>query len=342
MIWFLAMVGCKPSLTFQVTRPAEVVIEQDIQKLAVIDRAGTNDADATATAFVEELLALSNPRFSLSSRVAARSAMGEIAPPDGEVLRPEHTQALCDRLSVSGIVSLEAIDIDDGWASSSYTEERTETVTVNGRAREEVREVEVFVEEFVAEIATTWRLYSCEGRVRDYYQTVVSSAWLGEGDSRSDARLDVGETDDLKGDLAVTAAWVYLKRISPFDVEITRKYYRGVGGSLRTGSVHMAAGNWSAAEQALRSGAKDSGGKKKGKHLYNLAVVSEQQGDLTAAQKQAKRANSLIDSSLSEELVRRLRGRARQEVEIKEQLDEPAPASPPPLPLPNQRVDVDE
>ncbi|CAN0461633.1 unnamed protein product, partial [Ectocarpus fasciculatus] len=111
MIWFVALVGCQPSLRFQVTRPAEVDIPQDINKIAIIDRAGTDDADATATAFVEELLLLSSPRFALSSRVAARSAMGEIAPADGEPLKAQHTEALCQRLGVNGIVSLEEMNI---------------------------------------------------------------------------------------------------------------------------------------------------------------------------------------------------------------------------------------
>jgi hypothetical protein len=325
MIWLLALVGCRHTLTFEVTRPAEIAVDQDIQKLAEIDRFGSDSAQSTTSAFIDELLLLESPRFSATSRQAARNATAQINATEGAPLAPEHTRKLCEDLAVTGIVSLEEMNVDDGWAFSTRTESETTTSTVNGAVREVTRDIVTHEATYTAEIATTWRLYSCEGRVRDFYQTLVTSSWYGEGSSRADARTNVGETDALMEDLAVTAAWVYLKRISPYDVNISRRYYSALGGDLREGARYLRDGQLTLAEETLRSGARSASGKKKGKLLYDLAVVSEQKGELDTALSQARRAHKLLDSALSEELVRRLRARARQESEIKSQLDEPAP-----------------
>lgn len=332
MMWIAVMLmGCRPSITFNVTRPAELAVEQNIQRLAVLNRHGSDSANATSAAFINELLALSNPRFTAVSRQAANNAMSSINATEGLPLSPTQISSICDELSVSGIVSLEEMNTTDTWSFGERVEEETTTVTVNGRSREETREVIVHEAYYNIDIATTWRLYSCEaGRVRDDYQTIVSSTWAGEGDSRGDARSDVGDIDSLQEDLSITAAWVYLKRISPYDVSITRKYYRGFGSShLRLGGLELSLGRLEDAQQTLRRGAKASDGKKKGKMLYNQALVSEQLGELETALKQARRANALLDSNLSNELVRRLRARLHQEAEIREQLDEaPAPEEP--------------
>jgi hypothetical protein len=329
MMWITAMLmGCRPAITFNVTRPAEIAVEQNIQRLAVINRFGSDSATATSAAFVSELLALANPRFSAVSRQAANNAMASVNATEGAPLGPTQVTSLCESLGVSGIVSLEEMDTTDTWSFSERINEETTTVTVNGRSREETREVTIHEAFYNVDIATTWRLYTCEsGRSRDFYQTVVSSSWTGEGSSRGDARTDVGNTDNLTEDLAITAAWVYLKRISPYDVSITRKYYRGFGNNeLRLGGLYLTAERYEDAQKTLRSGAKGADGKRKGKMLYNLALASEQLGDLEAALKQSRRANNLLNNNLSNELVRRLRARVQQEAEIKEQLDE-APAA---------------
>ena len=335
MIWLVvAMMGCRPAMTFRVTRPAEIAVDQSIQKLAVIDRAGSPASQATSSAFVDELLALSSPRFTAVSRQASRRAFSAVTVTEGDTIRPAQAGAMCKDLNVTGIVSLEHMQVSDDWFFDTRIEEETTTVTVNGRAREETREVIVHEATYTAEIATTWRLYSCQGRVRDFYQTVVHSSFYGEGDTRADARNDVGETDDLQADLSVTAAWVYLKRISPYDMDVSRTYYRGWGGDLRQGAKAMRAGNFGVAEKALKRSIRAKGGKTKGKALYDLAIVSEQNGDLARALNQARRANKILDSTLSNELVRRLRARKRQDSEIKEQLDTPPAAVPVLVPVP--------
>lgn len=343
MLWmFVALTGCRPSLTFNVTRPAEIAVEQNIQRLAVINRFGSDEATATAAAFNDELLLLSNPRFTAVSRQAANNAMGDINATEGQPLAPTQVTQICEALSVSGIVSLEDMSTSDAWFDSERIEEETTTVTVNGVPREETREVTVYDSTFTLEIATTWRLYSCEnGRVRDFYQTVVANSWYGTGASRADARIDVGETDDLTSGLSITAAWVYLKRISPYDEVAVRRYYRGMGGDSRLGSLQIGSSSYEEAAKTLRRGIKEASGKKKGKMLYNLAIALEQAGNLDGALKQAKRANRLLDNSMSNDLVWRLRSRTQQEAEIREQLDAPAPEPEGAMQRPAERADTE-
>ncbi|MEL6349527.1 MAG: DUF6340 family protein, partial [Myxococcota bacterium] len=164
----------------------------------------------------------------------------------------------------------------------------------------------------------------CDGEIVDVFTLRAADAWEAEGDRRGIARTNAGEPEDHISALMITAGERYLRHISPFEATITRAYYRKPDGSKALGARRL-----EPAEKALLASVKTSDGKNKGKALFNLALVYEQQGRLDDAVKTARRANKLLDNDLSRELLRKLRFRRAQEQVITEQLgDEPAPARP--------------
>lgn len=320
----LLLLGCRPSLTFQVIRPAEVTVAPDVRSLALVDRVESNASRRWLDEMKETLRIniVNPPRFTLADRSGAPGAMEALDLSGGGTIPRDQIGTFCERAGANGVVSLRSFEVLADWDFDTRIEQLTETVTrnVNGRAvdRQVTRDVTVHSARHEVRANGVVRLYNCAGEVLDAHTLRVFDYWEGEGDSRGAARTNTGEPEDHRAALIISATETYLRHISPYEATISRTYYRRPNGSSM-----LKAGELKQAEQALREEARTADGKKKGRALYNLAVLKEQQGDFDSAVKLANRANRLLASDLSAELARKLHARRAQEVQVDEQLDQP-------------------
>ena len=198
----------------------------------------------------------------------------------------------------------------------------SETVTTNGRSvtRDVTRDVTVHEATYVATADVTWRLYPCGEPPLDIVTIHIEDSWYGEGDSPTEARTNAGDVEAMLDNLVAATGVSYLHRVSPHEEVLSRPYYRGLGGNLRAGSTYLANGKLDRAEETYKDGLQGAGDRKKGKLLYDMALVSEQQGDMDEALKRAKRADRLLDNRLSDQLLRDLRARRREQSTVAQQL----------------------
>ena len=336
----LLVLGCRPTLRVEVTLPAAVDIRPDVQQLALVDRTDTDAGRAAINEFIDGMLDLRTPRFSVVNRQSTRALYASIHAVEGAPLTRTQSQKLCDQTKASGVVALESARSWGGWSFGERTDSRTITQTTQTSrgevSREVVEEYIVYEAVYTAEVEVVWRLYGCGDTALDYAVIRASDSWFGEGPSPNTARGVVGPTAPLEADLIASTGDAYLQRIAPHEVLLSRPYYRGVAGPLRQGSRHMGRGELARAEEAMQPALSDAGKRKKGKLLYDLALVSEQQGDLDLAVKRAKRADRLLDTSMSSSLVRELRERRRMDRTVSEQL---APDAPDPVRSPRREAD---
>ena len=320
MIFAALFLGCRPHLTMEVTRPAQVMIDPAVVSLSVVDRVGSDLSGEVVAAFQESAKEARVARYSLlDGQRIYTTQTNQIGAP----LNRESARAICADQGTTGILSLEALTTDGEWFITEEIRKVTETQTVteNGVSTEQEieKDVPIYAATYTAQVDAQWRLYNCVGRSLDDLSMVLSESWFAEGDSQGDARSAVGETAEKQEWLVGAAGTTYFQRIAPYEVTLSRTYYRWGSKPLRVGVRALKSGDWQTAESQFREASKQTENRRKGKAHYNLALAKEQSGDLDAAHKQASRAHALIDSDMSKAYVRALRKRQKQEVKLQEQ-----------------------
>ena len=107
MISLLFALACSPSITFQITNPAEVKIKKEIQRIAPIDREESGPSREAIDAFMNGLEDVRNPRFAMISRAASQQAFSNKSSTVGQPITREQARKICKDTEATGIVSLE-------------------------------------------------------------------------------------------------------------------------------------------------------------------------------------------------------------------------------------------
>ncbi len=82
----------------------------------------------------------------------------------------------------------------------------------------------------------------------------------------------------------------YATRIIPYSLRVSRYYYVRGNGSFSVAKRMAQAGDWDAAAKIWREAANSPSGKVAGRGCYNMAIISEINGDLNGALQWAKKA----------------------------------------------------
>jgi len=333
------MIACTKTINFQITVPAQVAIDQEIKTIAPINREDENLSNRTMEKFMKELQDAQNPRFSMIPKSKAKRTYTRVRATEGQPLNREQTQKICTDAGVTGIITLEKLRLENkDWDFSTFqtTKERKRTITENeGEEGEQTREqvireeVTMHKAEFFVEMVVDWKLYSCNGRIMDINSKRMSKRKYGQGESRSDAKIAVGETDSLISNLADQQGLLYMRRISPYEISATRKMYTCGPKKMKEGNKSMENGRFDEAAKLYKESAEETNKKDKGKSLYNLAIIQERTGKLDEALENALAAHRYIQSDMSQNYVDILRTRKEEAEKLAEQLGTNQPAEEP-------------
>lgn len=330
--------ACRPVVTIEYMYPAEFSLPQEVQTVAVIDRANRGES-AGAVAGLEDAL-LSSPRLKVASPSAARAATGKITAPLGEQLGRADAENVCKTAAATGVVTLDGYAHEGGWSYSETTEEITEKVSEKPAncadcppvEKEVTRTVPVVVAHYNASTTTSWSVQTCQGLPLTGKSMVTSSGLEGRGDRQGDAREDAGDPKALEGQMARSAGYGFSTHISPREVSEPRQYFKGGSSIIREGARFAKEGDWEMAAAAWREGlSKDESEKDRGKTRLNLAVAAEKKGDINQALEHARKAKQLLGGKKgTTEYVDTLMRRQGLENKVQEQLPPAAPAVPAP------------
>jgi len=316
------LVGCKGQVTINYLKPARVTIDPAVQVLAPIDRAGQHLSGEALTELVSQLGY--SGRYQIIEPVAAAASFAKHPAIAGMPLSPEVAGGVCVDTGSEGVVSLESIEPSPSWNDvTKYVEHiRTEEYTEGGetKVREIREEYEVIVATLTLRYSSFWTTYDCNGKVLDAYEVVVQHEVVGEGDTPALARAAIADQNALHFTAAHDVAQRYARRISPTGSSVDRVFYKGGSAGVRSGSHAAASGDWDKAREYWTMAIDDSEGKAKGKALFDLAVAHEEQGLLTEALDFGKRADQLLDNSVSARYVKQLKKRIEMETKLGRQL----------------------
>ncbi len=328
LIWTLALgtIGCAGKKHIKVMEPAQISVPQPVQTLALVDRQANKHSFRVMYSLRDAITA--GPRFGVVDNTAAQNALARQAVAAGQNLSKRAARSICAETNATGIVSLERFLIDDGWSYDWHTELVTEsqfvTRTQDGEETTEAidvtKEVKVHEATFSANLETEWSLYDCDGNVLDTHAMSQAQSWQGEGQSKSDARLEAGEAKKLRAYLLGSVGRSYRARVSPFSHEIQRRYYRGGNHDLRAGHRAAQANDWVTAEREWASASKRKRARARAKAWHNLALLHEQQGDLDTALSYASRAADVLGKGWVKHYPQTLRERLTDQARVEQQL----------------------
>ena len=293
-------IGCSSTnkVTMSVLEPAVVTLPPDMEQVGVIDRSllGTESgvletmdqvfslkspemdkkgAEAAVNGLLEELR--KNDRFTAVKMVEA-AQMGN--PSYGVFPAPlswDYVDEICREHGLDGLFSLEFFD------TKSDINYSTNRVTVKGPLGVEIPALEHVAEASTA-IKTGWRIYDHSGRnIIDEYVSIENVVTGGRGINPAEAaRAVTGRTEAVQTISGHTGR-NYAQSVLPYWTRVSRDYYVRGNNSFKIAKRRAQTGNWDGAAELWYKETENRKSKIAGRAHYNMAIISEINGELDEA-----------------------------------------------------------
>lgn len=302
-----ATVSCATQeLYLNVTQPAPVTIAPEIKTVGIIDRSTPTDQTKSLDALdkwltlegtdldsigtleaikgvTQELTA--NDRFNevkLLSGVKFRtSSLGTLPAP----LTWEQVEDICSENGTQALFALEMYDTD---TRVDYSTRKTSLKTPLGNipALEHNASMETLVK-------TGWRLYSPSDRsILDEYIVAESIGFSGHGINPMAAVAGIIHRKDAVKEVSNKAGHVYAIRLIPYRLRVTRDYFVKGTDNFKVAKRRAQVGKWNEAAELWEKETQNPKMKIAGRAHYNMAIISEINGNLDDAIAWAQKAYS--------------------------------------------------
>ena len=293
-------------LYLNVTQPAPVTIAPEIKTVGIIDRStptdqtksldnldkllsleGT-DLDSIGTleaikGVTEELTA--NDRFNevklLSGLKFRTSSLGGMPAP----LTWEQVEGICRENGTQALFALEMYDTD---TRVNYSTEPTKVKTPLGAIPALLHKASM-----ETLVKTGWRLYSPSDRaVLDEYIVAESIVFGGQGINPVAAVAGMVNRKQAVKEVSRKAGHIYALRLIPYRLRVTRDYFVKGTDNFKIAKRRAQLGKWDEAAELWELETSNPKMKVAGRAHYNMAIISEINGDLDAAVSWAQKAYS--------------------------------------------------
>jgi len=306
----LALSACGASVRMQILEPSLVDTPANVRTIAIVDRSRAGSTGEKVLGALESLV--TGEQINVDNFGRSRAVTGAV---DGLRMSPrfdgvmpytppkqmetslfdrelswDTAVEICRQAGCQAIVALETFDSNSNLDVVTRREKRKDA---NGNEIEQT----VFDANRRTTVRSTWRYYDVVNRqvidsVRDY-DTVHTFTESDPLRDRAVSRLPPQR--DGVGFVGEMAGRAYVRRIAPTYVWVSRHYYTHGDPLMKLGKRHARAGDWHGAAQhwdsLYRGGAKP---RHRGRAAFNLAVVSEVDGDLETASQWATEAAILL------------------------------------------------
>lgn len=321
------------SLRLSVTQPAPVTVPSGIKKIAVINRSEISKQNQVIEV-VDKIFSLEGKDLdregSASGVVGLKEAFlkhnrfDDVLLPDNRIINNatpgifpspllwEDVSRLCTKLNVDAIFVLELFDTD---SKISYT---TNPVTKNTPLGK------VSAIEHTAQMATHvkmgWRLYDPAAKdILDEFPYETTLNFYGKGINPAAAAAALLNRKEAVKQAARQAAEGYALRIFPYSVRVARDYYVKGTDNFVVAKRKAQTGNWDGAAVHWNQEINNADGKIAGRACYNMAIISEINGDLNGAVQWAQKSYEQYGNRLALSYVKILRNRQANDEILKAQ-----------------------
>jgi hypothetical protein len=293
----LAFSSCATQeLYLNITRPAPVTIAPEIKSVGIIDRSKPTDRTKTLDALekvlslegadldsigtleaikgvTEELVA--NDRFHevklLSKLEFQASSLGRLPAP----LTWDQVEGICSENGTQALFALEMYDTDTRVENAGGALAELSAGNIRGALR--VGPMETLVK-------TGWRIYSPANRaILDEFIVAESIIFGGRGLDPVAAVSGIIQRKDAVKEVSRKAGNVYAMRLIPYRLRVNREYYVKGTSNFKTAKRLARLGRWDEAGELWNLETDNPKRKVAGRAHYNMAIISEINGDLDNA-----------------------------------------------------------
>lgn len=329
VILILLLVSCKTNeLYINVLHPAPVTVPPEIKSVGVINRSiptdetkiadlidkvlsleGTDlDKDGaweSVRGLTEELMA--NGRFTgvreLRDIDFRASRIGVLPPP----LSMEIVEKVCRETGTDALFSLERFDTDTRL-NYSTNKVRRDTPLGGIPLLEHQVSMEVIIK-------TGWRIYVPSGPgILDEFSFAESLAFIGKGINPVAAVTSLMARKEAVKEVSRTAGHNYALRLLPYRLSIEREYFVKGTENFRTAKRKARTGNWDEAGLLWAKETESPSRKIAGRAFYNMAVISEINGNIDEAIEWARRSYEDFNIRKGLRYMRMLEARKQDDV----------------------------
>jgi hypothetical protein len=113
----------------------------------------------------------------------------------------------------------------------------------------------------------------------------------------------------------------YATRVTPYSIRVSRYYYVRGNGSFSVAKRMAQAGDWGGAANIWREATNSHSGKVAGRACYNMAIISEINGDLNGALQWARKAYEVYRTPYSLDFVNILQQRQSNDAVLRSQTE---------------------
>jgi hypothetical protein len=328
------LVGCKTQLVYMtVTQPAPVSIPKYIQKVGILNRSLLSD-DNKVLNKVDNILSEKGPELDKeggreSIRGVKDALMQNNRFTDVLVLDNIELKAgvpgiftsplswvvvenICKDNKVDAIFSLELFETNSNVSLS------TVPVTIKTPLGN-VPAVETHAN-MVTNVKTGWRIYDWQSRtILDEFPISQSLNFSGSGINPLKATEALLGRKEAVKQTGYKVGQYYANRILPYHLRVSRDYYVKGNPNFKMAKRMAQAGNWDGAAEIWQKETTNNSIKLSSRGCYNMAIISEINGDLEAAIKWAQKSYETGGKRLALEYLNILKNRRYEMDRLKNQ-----------------------
>ena len=321
------------TMSLSVTKPAPVSIPPNIKSVAIVNRTKASDETQTLDAIHKAVSLESNDLQivgaqasiqGLSDELTKNNRFTEVKTLNGLGLRSygagvfptallwDSVERICRENNTDALFALELFDAESKL-NYAATPGNVNLAGVNLPAIEHNVNM-------TTNVKTGWRIYDPSTKtILDEYIIGRDISSTGSGINPAVAASGlIGRKEAVK-EVGIESGQAYATRILPYWIRVSRDYFVGGDQNFKTAQRKAQAGNWDGAAQIWLAETKSTDGKLAGRACYNMAIISEINGDLDGAILWAQKSYEDYKIRLGLNYVNILRYRKQQNDLLKSQ-----------------------
>jgi len=319
-------------MSLSVLKPAPVSIPANIKTVALVNRSKAANESQTLDAIHKALSLESNDLQQagangsirgLKDELMKNTRFTEVKPLNMDLrsfgagvfptpMQWDSVEKICRESNTDALFSLELFDTESKLNYSASPAQLNLGVTSLPAIAHQIN--------MATSVKTGWRIYDPSTR------TILDEYILGEDISASGSGINpavaasslIGRKEAVT-DVGIRAGEAYADRILPFWIRVSRDYFVSGNENFVMAKRKAQAGNWDGAAQLWLEETKSPDGKLAGRACYNMAIISEINGDLDGAIQWAQKSYENYNIRLALNYLNILRYRQRQNELLKSQ-----------------------
>jgi len=330
----LACCSCSSTnlMSLSVMEPAPVSIPSNIKSVTVANRTRVTSESQTIDAIHKALSLESNDLQETGAKASLRGLSDELMKNNRfteikslnrelktfgagvfpSALQWDSVERICRESHTDALFALELFDTE---TKLNYSASPTQVNlgTVNLPAIDHQVNMTTYVK-------TGWRIYDPSTRIiLDEFIIGRDISFSGSGINPAVAASALVGRKEAVTEVGNKAGEAYATRILPYWIRVSRDYFVAGNDNFKTAQRKAQSGNWDGAAQIWSQETKNPDGKLAGRACYNMAIISEINGDLDGAIQWSQKSYEDYKNRLALNYLTILRNRQRQNELLKSQ-----------------------